>query len=52
MRFLASVLEARGARVSIVWPQRETSRWVYRAGLGSLELSRRVAANPDLVGAT
>jgi glycosyltransferase involved in cell wall biosynthesis len=48
---LASVLEARGARVTIIWPHRQVRRWVYRAGLGSLGLSRQVTADRTLVGA-
>jgi glycosyltransferase involved in cell wall biosynthesis len=48
---LASVLEAQGAVVSIVWPQSEPPLWAYRAGLRPLALSRRMAARPELVGA-
>lgn len=49
---LASVLEARGARVSVVSPQREPPLWVYRVGLRSLALSRQIAAYPRLAGAS
>ena len=48
---LATVLEARGARVSIVWPQREPPRWVYRAGLKPLALSRQIGADGVLTEA-
>ena len=48
---LATVLEARGARVSIVWPQRDPSRWVYRAGLKPLALSRQIGVDCMLTGA-
>ncbi len=48
---LASVLQARGAHVTLVWPRRDPGRWFYRAGLGSLSLSRQVAADPALASA-
>lgn len=48
---LATVLEARGAEVRIVWPQREPSRWVYRAGLKPLALSQQIGADAALAGA-
>jgi glycosyltransferase involved in cell wall biosynthesis len=48
---LASVLEARGAVVNVVWPHGEPPLWAYRAGLRPLALSRRMAAGPQLAGA-
>ena len=48
---LATVLEERGLRVSVVWPEREPGRWVYRSGLGPLWLSRRVASDPRVAAA-
>ena len=48
---LASVLQERGLRVRTIWPEREPGRWIYRPGLGSLWLSRKVASDPGLAGA-
>ncbi len=38
-------------RVTMVWPDREPGPWTYRPGLGSLWLSRRVAADPRVARA-
>ena len=43
---LASVLQERGLRVSIVWPERGPGRWIFRSGLGPLWLSRQLATDP------
>lgn len=48
---LASVLQERGLRVTTIWPEREPGRWIYRPGLGSLWLSRKVASDSRLAGA-
>lgn len=48
---LASVLDARGLRVTTVWPEREPGRWTYRPGLGSLWLSSRMAADRRIAAA-
>jgi len=45
---LASVFEGRGAEVTIVWPRRQPSQWIYRVGLKPLMLSRQVGADPRL----
>jgi glycosyltransferase involved in cell wall biosynthesis len=48
---LESVLQERGLRVRTIWPEREPGRWIYRPGLGSLWLSRKVASDSRLAGA-
>jgi glycosyltransferase involved in cell wall biosynthesis len=48
---LASVLEERGLRVTTIWPEREPGPWIYRAGLGSLWLSRRAASDRRVTAA-
>lgn len=42
---LASVLRERGLQVDTIWPERDPGRWIYRPGLGSLWLSRQLAAD-------
>jgi glycosyltransferase involved in cell wall biosynthesis len=48
---LATVLEQRGLRVSTAWPEREPDRWIYRAGLGSLWLSRHIGSDRRVLAA-
>jgi glycosyltransferase involved in cell wall biosynthesis len=45
------MLQQSGLRVRTVWPERQSSRWVYRAGLSPLWLSRQIGSDPRLATA-
>jgi glycosyltransferase involved in cell wall biosynthesis len=50
-QLLASVLQERGLSVTTVWPGRDPGRWIFRAGLGALSLSRQLAAESRVTAA-